>query len=205
LKNRNFNSPSLLTPAWGVLVLWTFSQLTKEEQLRVENIIGMGISWSTMLRVFEPKTKGRLEDEILRNLADVFESREKYIEYHTAFCEWGMKNIKQNKRFPSDKASYGQIAKTLDVTLKVAIYYCHLPDCETSKRICQWLNAAVDTNMMSDLQEAFHPEPPLPTSMKEVNKSAYDKIQSLVRESMKLERYDNPLQWEDIHYKEANE
>jgi hypothetical protein len=185
--------------------LWTFSQLSKEEQLRVKNIIGMGISWSTMLRVFEPDAKEKLEKEILRNLADVFESREKYIEYHTAFCEWGMKNIKQNKRFQSEKASYGQIAKTLDVTLKVAVYYCHLPDCETSKRICQWLNAAVDTNMMGGLQKDFPREPPLPTSIKEVSKSAYDKIQSLVRESMKLEHYDIPSQWEDVHWVKANE
>jgi hypothetical protein len=185
-------------------VLWTFSQLPKEEQLRVENIIDMGISWSTMLRVFEPNTKRKLRNEILRNLADVFESPKKYIDYHAAFCEWGMKNIKQNKRFQSKTASYGQIAKTLDVTLKVAIYYCYLPDYETSREIRKWLYPAVDTNMMDYLQRNFNrTPPPLPNSIEGVDKPTYEKIQSLVCESMRKEGYEIPSQWEDIYYEKS--
>jgi hypothetical protein len=191
------------------------SQLAEEDKLRVRFIIEMGIDWSKMKRVFVEGTSERLSKKILNDLAErVFNvgSREEYVKIHNDFCEWGRRSIDQAERrtrngkvIPKARASFGQIAKTLDVTLKVAIYYCHLPDFETSRRICQWLNAAVDTNMMYELQKTFDVTPPLPTSIKEVNKSAYDKIQSLVRESMKQEHYDFPSQWEDIHWEEANE
>jgi hypothetical protein len=195
--------------------LWTFSQLAKEEKLRVRFIIEMGVAWSGMMRVFVEGTRDRLCEKILDDLAEkVFnvESREEYVKTHTAFCEWGMRSIDQAERtrngrviVQKGRASYGQIAKTLDVTLKVAIYYCHLPDCDTSRRICLWLNAAVDTNMMYELQKSFNVTPPLPTSTKEVDKTTYEKIQRLVGESMKQEHYNVPSQWEDIHWVEANE
>lgn len=55
----------------------------------------------------------------------------------------------------SKVASYGQLAKTLDVTLKVAIYYSHLPNCQKAIKISNWLNAAVDTQMMAMLSKEF--------------------------------------------------
>lgn len=178
----------------------------------------MGVDWSGMMRVFVKGTRKQLTKKIMHDLAEkVFNvrSREEYVKIHTDFCEWGKRNIDQAERkrrngeviVQKARASYGQIAKTLDVTLKVAIYYCHLPDCETSRRICHWLNAAVDTAMMDKLQEAFDAAPPLPTSIKEVDGTAYDQIQNLVRESIKREHNNaiTPPQWEDIHWVEANE
>lgn len=194
--------------------MWTFSQLTKEERLRVEFIIDIGLTWSGMMRVFDKGTKKRLQDRIMRDFAErLFNigSREEFVKIHTEFCDWGTSLIDQVKRkgkTQKDKASYGQIAKTLDVTLKVAVYYCHLPDCERSERICHWLDAAVDTAMMGELQSDFPGEiQPWPTSIKEVNKDAYFKIQGLVRESIKRE-HNNAItcpQWEDIHWVKANE
>jgi hypothetical protein len=197
-------------------VTWRFAQLNYEEKLRVAFIIDMGVDWSGMIRVFVEDTREKLVEKIMHDLAEkVFNvgSREEYVRIHTDFCDWGTRNIDQAERIRNKKvivekakASYGQIAKTLDVTLKVAVYYCHLPDCEQSRRICQWLNAVVDTDMMGKLQEAFpDTTPPLPTSIKKVDKIAYDKIQSLVRESIKREHNNaiTPPQWEDIHWAEA--
>lgn len=191
--------------------MWTFSQLNQEEKLRVRFIMEMGLKWSGMMRVFDKGMQGKLYNKIMDDFAQkLFNdvgSREEYVKIHADFCDWGTRNIDQNKRLQRDKASYGQIAKTLDVTLKVAVYYCHLPDCEQSKKICQWLNAAVDTAMMGELQKAFSDAiQPWPTSIREVDKTAYDKIQSLVRESIKRDHDAiTPSQWEDIHWVEANE
>jgi hypothetical protein len=198
--------------------MWTFSQLTQEEKLRVRFIIDMGVAWSGMMRVFVKGTREKLNEKIIDDLAEkVFNvgSREEYVEIHTDFCDWGTSNIDQAERKRNGKviiqkarASYGQIAKTLDVTLKVAIYYCHLPDYEQSRRICHWLNAAVDTAMMGELQKAFpNAIQPWPTLIKKVDKTAYDKIQSLVHESIKRE-HNNAItlpQWEDIHWAKVNE
>jgi hypothetical protein len=198
--------------------MWTFSQLTQEEELRVKSIINMGVAWSGMMRVFVRHTRKKLNEKIINDLAEkVFnvESREEYLKIHTDFCDWGTSNIDQAERAKNGKvivqrtrASYGQIAKTLDVTLKVAIYYCHLPDCERSRRLCHWLNAAVDTAMMGELQKDF-PDAikTWPNLIKEVDKNAYTKIQNLVRESIKREHNNaiNPPQWEDIHWAKANE
>ena len=194
--------------------MWTFSQLTKEDKLRVRFIVDMGLTWSGMMRVFDKGTKIKLQDRIMDDFAErLFNigSRGGFVKIHTEFCDWGTRYIDQAKRKgkpQKDKASYGQIAKTLDVTLKVAVYYCHLPDWEQSGRICHWLNAAVDTAMMGELQSDFPSEiHPWPTSIKEVNKDAYFKIQGLVDESIKRE-HNNAItcpQWEDIHWVEANE
>jgi hypothetical protein len=193
--------------------VWAFSQLTKEEKLRVGFVIDMGITWSGMIRVFDKGTKKKLNDRMMNDFAEkIFNigSREEFVKIHTKFCDWGRSYIDQAKRkgrSQKDKASYGQIAKTLDVSLKVVVYYCHLPNCEQSRRICQWLNAAVDTAMMGELQKDFpNAIQPWPTLIKEVNKEAYFKIQSLVDESIKREH--NAMtrpQWEDIHWVEANE
>jgi hypothetical protein len=192
--------------------MWTFSQLTKEEErLRFRFIMEMGLKWSGMIRVFDEGSKEKLYERIRDDFAEKLfnvESREEYVKIHTDFCNWGTRNIDQNRRLQKDKASYGQIAKTLDVTLKVAVYYCHLPDCEQSKRICGWLNAAVDTAMMRELKKDFpHAMPAWPSLIKDVNKEAYYKIQDLVRESIKREHNKAITcpQWEDIHWVEANE
>lgn len=195
------------------------SQLSEVEKLRFENIVDMGLAFSAMMRVFEEGAKKELYNQIVNKIAEkIFNvsSREEFTRIHTEFCDWGTKNIRQAERKRGEKiitregtpASYGQIAKTLDVTLKVAVYYCHLPDCRKSEEICQWLNAAVDTAMMRDLKEDFPDQTKRwPISVKEVDKPTYFKIQQLVRESIKREHNDaiTGPQWDDIHWVEANQ
>lgn len=199
--------------------MWRISQLSEVERLRFENIVDMGLAFSAMMRVFEKGAKEKLHNWIVDKIAEkIFNSssREEFTRIHTEFCDWGTSNIRQAERKRRGKliirkgspASYGQIAKTLDVTLKVAVYYCHLPDCRKSEIICQWLNAAVDTAMMSDLKRDFPDQTKRwPHSLKEVDKPTYYKIQQLVRESIKREHHGTITcpQWDDIHWKEANQ
>lgn len=199
--------------------MWRMSQLSEVERLRFENIVDMGLAFSAMMRVFEKGSKEELHNRIVDQTAEkIFNSssREEFTRIHTAFCEWGTRNIRQAERKRKGKvitrkgspASYGQIAKTLDVTLKVVVYYCHLPDCRKFESICQWLNAAVDTAMMGDLKRNFPGQTKRwPHSLKKVDKPAYYRIQQLVRESIKQEHH-GPItcpQWDDIHWKEANQ
>jgi hypothetical protein len=163
-----------------------------------------------MMRVFERGARKELSEKIVNDLSErIFNvsSADELAKIHADFCDWGTKKINQVERVrngaiisPKCWASYGQIAKTLDVTLKVAIYYCHLPNCERSLEICRWLNAAVDTTMMKNLDKN------LPKSLKKVDKETYSEIQSLVRKSIKRD-HNNAItcpQWEDIHWEEAN-
>lgn len=199
--------------------MWRVSQLSDVEKLRFENIVDMGLAFSAMMRVFEKRAKEKLYNQIVGEVAEkVFNasSREEFIRIHTEFCDWGIRNIRQAERKRKGKvitrkgspAIYGQIAKTFDVTLKVVVYYCHLPNCRKSKSICQWLNAAVDTAMMRDLKKDFPDQTKQwPHSLKEVGKPTYYRIQKLVRESIKRDH--NGIitcpQWDDIHWKEANQ
>jgi len=172
-----------------------------------------------MMRVFEEGSKEKLYNRIVDQTAEkIFNSssREKFTRIHTTFCEWGIRNIRQAERKRKGKiitkkgspASYGQIAKTLDVTLKVVVYYCHLPDCKKFENICQWLNAAVDTAMMGNLKRNFPSQTKRwPHSLKEVDKPSYKRIQQLVRKSIKQEHKSRITcpQWDDIHWREANQ
>jgi hypothetical protein len=202
------------------------SQLIKVEKLRLENIVDMGLTFSAMMRVFEKGAKESLYKRILEISEKIFNagSREEFIRIHREFCEWGRRNIHQAERKRKGKvitrkgspASYGQIAKTLDVTLKVVVYYCHLPDCRKYKSICQWLNAAVDTAMMRNLKRDFPDKTKRwPNSLKDVDKHTYYRIQQLVRESIKRDynkitsKITSDLitcsEWEDIYWEKANQ
>jgi hypothetical protein len=181
------------------------------ERLRFEHIIDMGLAWSAMMRVFEKGAKVKLQSQIVNNIAEkIFNApKEEFLGIHQEFCDWGTENVKQ--RDGKSQASYGQIAKTLDVTLKVAVYYCHLPDCEKYEEICGWLNAAVDTAMMRDLKKRREKDFPdlvksWPTSLKKVDTvDTYHRVQQLVREDIKREHNGaTGPQWEDIHWEEAN-
>jgi hypothetical protein len=196
--------------------MWHFAQLNDNEKRRLENIIDMGLAWSAMMRVFEKgskKKKGskaKLQSQIVYHIAEkVFNasSKDEFVKIHSEFCDWGTRNITQRD---GSRARYGQIAKTLDIVLKVAIYYCHLPDQKKSEKICQWLYAAVDTAMMRELKKSMRADfpdvvKPWPTSLKQVDESTYHRIQRLVRESINRDhRGITGPQWDDKHWEEAN-
>ena len=121
----------------------------------LNNIIDMSLTFSAMIRLFKNDMKKKLHKGLTKTVKDVCKakSEEEFRKIHSQFCEWGKENIclaKEDKR-----PSYGQIAKTLDVVLKVAVYFCGLPDPDKSKQLRPWLNPAVDTKMMKKLRECY--------------------------------------------------
>jgi len=176
-------------------------------EIRARNVIHMGLNFSAMLRLYSPGSKKQLHERIHSARKQLFEaeSQEAFTRWHSSICGWGIGNIvlRSHDAF----ASYGQIAKTLDVVLKVAVYYCHLPDCAGSARLARWLNAAVDTRMMAMLRRCY-PDAikPWPVAVQEVDsRERCEAIQGLVR------RYINekhpcitPVQFDDIYYWKLN-
>ncbi len=194
----------------------TQPRLNDPHTARLHNVIDMGLGFSAMIRLFDRGSKGKLRARVLSEIHTVFEveSEKRFNEIHANFCNWGTHNIMLAERRKSGRivkkagpASYGQIAKTLDVVLKVAIYYCHLPSCEKSHLISRWLNAAVDTKMMALLRR-YYPEDirPWPTTIEQVNRSAYTAIQETVRKFI-TERHSGsitPVQFDDIYWEALN-
>lgn len=186
------------------------------EETKLNNIVDMGLTFSAMVRLFSKGTKRPLHNRLITSIKEtlVIQSEEEFKKIHSAFCQWGMKEIllaEKRKRgiviVNSAPASYGQIAKTFDVVFKVAIYYCHLPNYELSNRISGWLNAAVDTKMMAMLRKCYPDDAKyLPSSIKSVDENTYKKIQEIVRKFIR-EKHDNnilPVQFDDIYWSALN-
>jgi hypothetical protein len=180
---------------------------SQPEEIRLHNIVDMGLTFSAMIRLFEKGSKEIVRNEVLARLKSVFKakSEKELTNIHSRFCDWGTEKLFLAKK--REKASYGQVAKTLDVVLKVAIYYSNLPGTKRARKIIKWLNAAVDTKMMALLKKHY-PEDikPWPTAVKNVDKTKYTKIQKIVRKFIK-EKYNNkisPVQFDDIFWRELN-
>lgn len=126
----------------------------RAQKSRIENIAYMGVRYSAMTRVFRKGSKESIVHKVeaaYRRLEDV-ENEEEYRRVHRSFCRWFASNIRTAKG--RRKASYGQAAKTLDVAMKVFVYYCGLPRGNSSK-IVRWLNCAIDTKILRNLKRRF--------------------------------------------------
>lgn len=177
--------------------------LCKPEEFRLHNIIDVGLTASAMIRLFKKGEKEEIGKKILTETDKLFnaKSQEDFTNIHSKFCEWGIENISLAKN--NIPASYGQIAKTFDVVLKVAVYYSHLPNCKKAQEILEWLNAAVDTRMMKFLRKHY-PHEGIPTKIYEVDKEIYNNIQIIVRRFIE-EKHDNritkPVEFDDIYWR----
>lgn len=182
--------------------------LNKIERIRFENIVDVGLTASAMVRLFKRGTKEKIRGRTVKTVRKMLKAKSK-LEYqgmHSHFCKWGIKEITLSKK--NKCASYGQVAKTLDVVLKVVVYYCHLPECEKSKEFSQWLNAAVDTKMMAKLRDRYPKAlKPWPHTIEEVDsKQKYDKIQTIVRKFIHDKHRDSiaPVQFDDYYWRKLN-
>jgi len=190
--------------------------LRDPEEIKLSNIVDMGLTFSAMIRLYEKGTKQTLHRKILeelKNISNVTE-KENFEIIHSDFCKWGIKTLILAEKTKAGKvikkkgpASYGQIAKTFDVVLKVVVYYCHWPNPEKAKGLTEWLHAAVDNKMMKFLKEKY-PECFLnwPTSVEEVNETSYLDLQKLVCTFNQDEHDGNiiPVQFDDIYWNILN-
>ena len=197
--------------------MWRVSDLNFEEKLRFEGIVNMSVTYSGMLRNFKEGSKEKLSNQLMKTAESLFNvtSEKQFAELHSEFCLWGTSNILVAERRRKEKstkhetpASYGQIAKALDVALKIAVYYCQLPDSETSTILYRFLYAPVDVGMMKGLQEKY-PEDirPWPVKLSNVQKEDYLKIQELVHRDI-IESHRGlitPAQYSDVYWKKPGD
>lgn len=184
---------------------------SRAEQLKLENIVDMGLTFSAMVRLYAKGSKKGLRDQLMAVVRQVFTvgSKEDFVRVHSGFCN----KVTEELSLAKGKvlASYGQVAKTLDVVLKVAIYYCHLPNCVRAKEISRWLNPAVDTKMMLFLRKYIEQrngsvDISWPRTVKNVNETAYRRVQDGVRKFIEDEHSGKilPIQFDDIYWNKLN-
>jgi len=192
------------------------SELKDPENVRLSNIVDMGLTFSAMIRLYKKGSKTTLHKEIVRILPEIAnaDSIEHFQETHTKFCAWGMDRLllaekkRQGKIIKhSGPPGYGQVAKTLDVVLKVVIYYSKWPDEPTSERITKYINAAVDTKMMAFLKSKYpgHIEH-WPVTVENVSQSIYISMQNLVKQFITDEHQGQimPVQFDDLYWNFLN-
>lgn len=179
------------------------AQCVDVQKVRLCCLIDLGLNFSAMLRLYRKGCKEKIYNKVLSEMPSILQSEneEQFQVAHASICEWGVRNLPANERLAY--ASYGQIAKTLDVILKVVIDYGHMPDCCKAKQISPWLNSAVDNKMMNMLRKNY-PDAmkPWPTSISQVSREKYLIIQSLVRR-FNIEKHDSnitPVQFDDIYW-----
>ena len=190
--------------------------LRDPQEIKLYNIVDMGLTFSAMIRLYEKGTKQILHRKILDELKNISKSTSKefFEKIHSDFCKWGTKNLILAEKTKAEivikkkgPASYGQIAKTLDVVLKVVVYYCHWPNPEKAKGLTEWLHAAVDNKMMKFLKEKY-PEyfPNWPSIVEDVDENMYLSLQELVRLFIKDEHDGKilPVQFDDIYWNILN-
>lgn len=189
------------------------SEPLEPEKAKWEMIVGMATDFSGMMRNFEKGSTGTLKRHLSEELRDgqrllEVKCRGDYEKFHGDFCSWGITHIKQTKRNGGSAASYGQVAKTLNVAMKVIIYYCHYPNREKSEQISKWLHAPIDTAEMALLKKTTKGEAESwPRTLKLVDKSIYDSIQEHVRRFIDEKHYGaiTPVKFDDMYWPLVNQ
>ncbi len=180
---------------------------------RLHNIVDMSLGFSSMIRLFEEGSKVKLRNMILTELPKFLgtKSREQFMELHSYFRRWGIQNIILAEKTKGDKivkprgpASYGQIAKTLDVVMKVVVHYCHLPNSNKAALISKWLNAALDTKMMAHIKPTGAAE--WPKSIEQVDERCYSTLQQVVTNIIKTKHEGgiSRVEFDDIYWEGLN-
>ena len=183
--------------------------------IKIKNVIDMAITFSAMNRVFEAGSKQKIAEklECSFNFLESVDNKDDFEKIHSEFCEWFVKNVSSAKRVLKNKeikrsraASYGQGAKVFDVALKVYVYYCNLPNCESAAKLLPLLHGAVDTLMMKNLKRNYPMMKIKAETIEAVDKSDYAVLQKLVKKHIE-EEFDNlitPVQYDDIMWYRLN-
>jgi len=180
------------------------------------NIVDMALGFSAMMRLFQEGSKEFIQKQIMAYLPQFFNanSEEEFKQAHHAFCFWGTSTIKTAEKKHKDgsiksiePASYGQIAKILDIVLHVVIHYAQYPNNEKAKMLSKWLNTAMDTKMMAFLSGCY-PDAlkPWPRTIAQVTKDDYEVIQETVRLFIQEEYVGEirPVDIDDVYWEVLN-
>ena len=178
------------------------------DEARTTGILNMAFDFASMARTFKPGTKDKFLQRVrtlLPRLAHL-ESQEEFDTLHDELCRWGCRSLRPSHA-GRPRASYGQVAKTLNVVLKVVVYYCGLPSREQAARLLPWLHPAIDNPMMKHLRQRFREGfPGGIKSISGVDKRTYMILRDLAGRDA-AEHFGgelHPVQWEDIVWVSSN-
>ena len=177
-------------------------------EARTTGILNMAFDFASMARTFKPGSKDKFLVKVralLPRLAEVG-SQEEFDRLHEELCRWGCRSLKPSHT-GHPRASYGQVAKTLNVVLKVVVYYCGLPNRDQAARLLPWLHPAIDNAMMKYLRRQYRRDFPKGIkSISGVDKRTYSVLRQLAARDSKEHLGGGlyPVQWEDIAWVDAN-
>lgn len=187
-----------------------FQDLPDIGETKRKNIVEIGLSFTAMTRLFARGSKRAIESKLLELFSTLTEinTREEYEQRHRSFCEWFIgkiqtaeKKLKNGRAVQSDRPSYGQAAKVLDIAIKVYVYYCTQPAPEIAQKLLPLLHGAVDTPILTFLKGLKKPEfaanPISATTIKEVDERTYHVLQALVVEESSAHSM-HPVQFDDV-------
>jgi hypothetical protein len=176
------------------------------DEIRIHNMVDMGLRFSGMIRLYKKGPKKKLINKILKLEPEIsiVDSKENFEKLHESFCRWVKENISpsgENK--DGEKISYGQAAKTFDVTLSVLVYYCGWPNKTKSSKLLKWIHAAVDNDMMKYLKKHYKDDiKKWPKSIKQVDRRTYGELQNIVKRFVKEQdpEIKLPVHFEDKYW-----
>lgn len=185
------------------------------EEIKKKSVIDMALTFTAMIRLFEKGSKSKISKKLydeFRKINEIKRSDDFYA-FHDRFCKWFTNNIKIAERKRKDKtikasgpSSYGHAAKLLDVTLKVYVYYCALPDKNTSKILLPFLNSAIDNPILRHLKKSFPDEIIYSKTVEQIDVNTYKRLQRLIKTDIK-QKFNNdivPTQYDDIMWYRLN-
>lgn len=184
------------------------------DDAKFHNILDMALGFSGMIRLFEGRSKEKFRAKMIEEIPIMLSitSEDEFINSHTRFSRWGVDNIvlaekRRNGKIikRSGPASYGQIAKTLNVVLKVVVHYCRLPNEKRASEIEKWLDAAVDTKMMAYLKSTDK-NIRWPTTIEQVGEDEYQNIKGSVYAFIQDKHDDKiiPVEFDDMYWEALN-
>jgi len=185
------------------------------EEIKKKSVIDMALTFTSMIRLFEKGSKSKISKKLYDQFQKINEIKtsDDYYAFHDRFCEWFTNNIKTSQRERDNKiikesrySLYGHAAKLLDVTLKVYVYYCGLPDRNTAEFLVPFLNTAIDNPILQHLKKSFPNETIYSNTVEQIDINTYKKLQRLIKTDI-AEKFNNdivPTQYDDIMWYRLN-
>jgi len=170
------------------------------QEAKLKNIVDMSLTFTAMMRVFEEGSKEYIRDKICEIIVNMLTKEAAYAHIHEDFCEWVFQNIPTSR---NGKTSYGQAAKVIDVSMKVVLYYCNLPDKDIAKLMIPKLHCAIDTPILMHLKSGNSQI--AAKFLSQIDKNTYCLLQKAVKDDIE-KNYSGilPVEYDDIMWRKLN-
>jgi len=174
-------------------------------QAKKKNVVDMAVGFTKMPRVFTKGNTALIKEQLVEILdgLDEIGSYDDLMKMHDDFYKWCLENITPAKG--AKRPSYGQVAKVIDVVLKVYVYYCKLPNPTKAEKLVPMLNSPIDTQIYKHLLKLVG-QSTSRANLKRIDKDLYHTLQELIRVDI-LKSFNSdifPVQYDDIMWRRLN-